>query len=446
MQRKTVFLALAVMSAVMGVMETNGRAAINAVVITSDFISRLMSEAQTNNPGQLAAESRVKAAAANVGSIRVWDDPMFMFGGNVFSPQGFSPSANGDLVYGIQEKLPLWGMPKLNREVASAEMSARDAESDYHSEQLRRDLTKALFSTALDDQVVNIDEQDLLWLQTTASAVEAKYRAGQTDAGDALKIQNEVALRNDQLQTDRLELTHDQFVLNRLLNRHHDSSWPPLRLPSVAPPVPYSTKLLALASTNEPNLKILEQEVKQAGAAAKLTRRSRLPDVSLGVEGWQYSGDGGFRQGMFTLSFSLPWFNESKYRKDYQREKDNEKAAEQDRDDQTLMIHEEVHHLTIDLDAARRQALLYQTEISVRAKQALADKLAGWQSGKVTLRDVLDAHRDALDAELMAARATAAQYQTLAELLLWTGQQNFTSLTSLADEPAASDSNENAEK
>lgn len=446
MQRKAAFLALAVMSAVMGAMETDARAATNAVVITSDFISRLMSEAQTNNPGQLAANSRVKAAAANVGSIRVWEDPMFSVGGSVFGSRGMSPAMWGDLSYGLQEKLPLWGMPKLNREVASTELSVRDADANYHLQQLRRDLTKALFSAALAEQVVDIDEQDLIWLQTTAQAVEAKYRAGQTDAGDALEIQNEVSLRTNQLQTDRLELSHDQFVLNRLLNRKTDSPWPSLQLPSVAPPVPYSEELLALAMNSEPELKIEDQEIQQAAAAAKLVRRKRLPDVSAGVEGWQYSGDGQFRMGTFSLSFSLPWGNAGKYRKDYERAKDAEEAAVQDRQDQTLTIHEEVHHLTIDLDAERREALLYQNEISVRAEQALADKLAGWQSGKVTLRDVLDAHRDALDAQLMAARATAAQYQTLAELLLWTGQDSFKSVTSLANEPAMPVSNENPEK
>ncbi|HEX5399473.1 MAG TPA: TolC family protein [Verrucomicrobiae bacterium] len=418
----------------------------NGVVITSDFISRLMNEAQTNNPGQLAAAARVKAAAANVGSIRVWDDPMFMIGGTTFSPDGMNPAMMGDLSYGIQQKLPLWGMPKLNRQVASAEMSMRGAQADYHLERLRRDLTQALFSAALAEQVVDIDEQDLLWLQTTAQAVEAKYRAGQADAGDTLQIQNEVALRKDQLQTDRLELSHDQFVLNRLLNRKTDLPWPPLQLPSIAPPVPYSAELLVQALTNEPELKIADQEIQRAAAAAKLARRTRLPDVSVGIEGRQYSGDGGFRSGMFTLSFSLPWGNAGKYRKDYERAKENETAAEQDREDQMLTVREELDRLTVDLDSERRQALLYQNEISIRAAQALADKLAGWQAGHVALQDVLDARRDALDAQLMASRATTTQYQTLAELLLWTGQENFKSLTSLADEPAMPAANENAEK
>ncbi|MGH7953630.1 MAG: TolC family protein, partial [Limisphaerales bacterium] len=438
MNRKIAFAALLVLfAAAVRAAETDGRSATNTVVITSEFIARLMDEAQTNNPGQLAANSHAKAAAANVGSIRVWDDPMFMFGGSVYSPRGMDPAMMGDLTYGISEKLPLWGMPKLNRQVASAEMSTRDAQADYNSQQLRRDITKALFSAALAEEVVEIDEQDLVWLQSTVSAVDAKYRAGQTDAGDSLEIQNKVALRADQLQTDRLELSHDQFVLNRLLNRKSDSPWPMLQLPPVAAPVPFSEKLLSLALANEPQLKVMQHEIEQAKAAEELARRSRLPDISVGVQGNQYSGDGGFRSGMFTLSFPLPWGNAGKYRKDYEREKENEKAAEEDRADQMLSTHEMVHHLTIQLDAARRQALLYQNEISIRAAQALADKLAGWEFGHVTLQDVLDAHRDELSAQLMAARATSDQYQTLAELLLWTGQENFKSLTSLADESTA---------
>ncbi|HEX3800485.1 MAG TPA: TolC family protein [Verrucomicrobiae bacterium] len=410
-------------------------AASNSVLIFPGFINRLVEEARTNNPALKASDSRARAAALNAEAIRSWEDPTASFGVNVFSAQGFATSENGDLVYGVQQKLPLWGMPDLNRKVASSKISTREAETDFHFQQVRRDLIKALAATALAERVVDVDEQDLTWLKATAQAVEAKYRAGQTDAGDALQLQNEVALRTDELLTDQLELHHGWFALNRLLNREATSAWPLLQLPAVAPTVPYSAKLIALGLTNEPELKILEGEVQQARASAELTRRTRLPDVGLGVQGWQYSGDGGFRQGAFTVSFSLPWLNESKYRKDYERERETQRAAEQDRENQTLIVQEELHHLTVDLDAARRKALLYQNEIAVRARQALADKLAAWETGRVALREVLDAHRDALDAQLMAARSIAAQYQTLADLLLWTGLDGFDALVPLANEP-----------
>src|SRR5207245_9043919 len=136
-------------------------------------------------------------------------------------------------------------------------------------------------------------------LQATEKATDNKYRAGQAVVADTLQIQNEVAKRNDALRTDRRRLAHEHFTLNRLLNR--EVRWPSLLLPPVAPAVPLSATLLSLALQNEPKLKLLEQEIKQAAASAELTRKTRLPDVSLGVEGRQYSGDGEFRAGMVTL-------------------------------------------------------------------------------------------------------------------------------------------------
>ena len=407
----------------------------NAVLITSEFIERLMDEAQTNNPGFLAASSRASSATANAGAVRTWDDPTFLFGGTLFSPEGFDAAQQGDLTYGIAQKLPLWGKTSLNRKVAEAQASVRRAEQDSRFRQLRRDVTKQLFGTALAERLVQIGEQDLAWLEATAKEIEAKYRDGQVSVADALQIQNEVAERNDSLRTDRLMLGHESVTLNRLLNRDFNSPWPSLQLPDAFPVIPYSEKLLSLALTNEPQIKVFDQEVKATEAAAKSTSRSRLPDVSIGVEGNQYSGDGEFRSGTFTLSFSVPWFNESKYSKDYQREKDAQSAAEHDRDDQVLMVREELHHLTLDIENQRRKALLYRDEISTRAGQLLASRLADWEDGRGSLRDVLDARRTWLDSQLTAARAIAGEQQDIAELLLWTGLENTEALTPLIDEP-----------
>ena len=408
----------------------------NAVAITTDLINQLVAEARTNNPGFLAASSRASSATANAGSVRTWDDPTFLFGGSVFSPQGFDASQQGDLTYGIAQKLPLWGKPSLSRQAAEARAAVSQAEQDSRFWQLRRDVTKQLFATALAERVVQIGEQDLAWMEATAKEIEAKYQDGQGSVADTLQIQNEVAERNNDLRTDQLMLGHEGVSLNRLLNRDFNSPWPSFQLPDVFPLIPYSEKLLSLALTNEPQIKVLEQEIKAAEAAAKSTKRSRLPDVSVGIQGNQYSGDGEFRSGTFTLSFSVPWFNESRYSKDYQREKDAQKAAEHDRDDQVLMVREELHHLTLDIEDQRREASLYRDEISTRARQMLASRLADWQAGRGSLRDVLDARRMWLDSQLKAARATAGEQQDVAELLLWTGLENTGSLAPLVAEPS----------
>ena len=417
-----------------GAAEARSVEATDPVVISTALINRLVAEARTNNPSLKAADSRVRSAALNAEAVRTWEDPMAMFGGSVYSSRGFDPSAEGNLAYGVEQKLPLWGRPKLTRRVAQAETSMREAEVNYRARQLRSEITKTLVVTALAERVVEIGEQDVAWLQATEKATDNKYRAGQAVVADTLQIQNEVAKRNDALRTDRRRLAHEHFTLNRLLNR--EVRWPSLLLPPVAPAVPLSAKLLSLALQNEPKLELLEQEIKQAAASAELTRKTRLPDVSLGVEGRQYSGDGEFRSGMFTLRFSIPLANRDKYRKDYQRDKERQKSAEQEREDQVLLVREELHHLAVGIEAMRREALLHTDEISTRAVQALTSRLSEWEAGRGSFRDVLDARRMLLESELMSARATAEEHQMLADMLLWTGLENLEALTALANEPA----------
>src|SRR5205809_2701597 len=136
--------------------------ATNTVVISTALINRLVAEARTNNPSLKAADSRVRSAALNAEAVRTWEDPMAMFGGSVYSARGFDPSEDGNLAYGVEQKLPLWGRPKLTRRVAEAETSMREAQVNYRAHQMRNDITKALLTTALAERVVEIGEQDLV--------------------------------------------------------------------------------------------------------------------------------------------------------------------------------------------------------------------------------------------------------------------------------------------
>src|SRR5947209_14000290 len=219
----------------------------NTVVVSTELIRRLAEEARTNSPALRAARARVNGGELHAEAVRSWEDSRLMFGGRVFSSRGFAPSEEGDLVYGFDQKLPLWGKLKATRQVAEAGASMRRAEAQLRYEQLIRQITKGLLTTALAGWVVEIGEQDLAWLQTTATATESRYRSGQAVMSDALQIQNEVAKRDDALRTDHHRLVHERVSLNRLLNREVDALWPPLQLPHPAPAVPFSEKLVSLA-------------------------------------------------------------------------------------------------------------------------------------------------------------------------------------------------------
>ncbi|HWH71730.1 MAG TPA: TolC family protein, partial [Candidatus Sulfotelmatobacter sp.] len=311
------------------------------------------------------------------------------------------------------------------------------ANAEYQFQILRRELAKLAFATALATEVVSIGQQDLVWLETMVQTMENKYQAGQATLVEVLQLQNERAKRATQLQTDRDRLAHDQFSLNRMLNRDAAVPWPSLELPPLAPAVAYGPKLVDYALKYEPKLQMLRQQVKQAAAGVALTRRQRWPEVSAGVEARNYSGDGSFRQGVLIVSMNLPWVNAGKYRSDIKREEAKVTATEFDLADYELTLREEVHQLTVKIDAARREAVLYQAEILPRSQTALESARGGWESGRNSFRDLLEVRRMLLEAKLMYARAVSEQYQMLSELVLCCGIGDLEALQMLGSKSSS---------
>jgi len=403
------------------------------VQLTAAYINRLAEELRTNNPTLQAARERTNAAVANVNAVRTWEDPKAMLGG-MLARQQLSMD-DGDIMYGLEQKLPLFGKEKLARRVARAELSTEAANAEYQFQVLRRELAKAAFRTALADEQVTIDQQDLAWLETTTRTMEGKNRAGEATLLEVLQLQNELAKRTTQAQTDADRLGHERVSLNRLLNRQLLAPWPVMELPAVARPVRFNAALVDLALKHEPKVLMLRQQIKQAEAALDLTRRQRYPDISAGLEARNYSGDGSFRQGVLAVSMSLPWVNAGKYRNDIQRDTAKVKAAELDLADYELSVREEVHQLVVKIDAARREALLYRDEVIPRSQSALESSRSGWMANRSTFRDVLDARRMLREGRLMYSRAVAEQYQMLSELVLCCGLGDLEALQMIGATP-----------
>jgi len=405
------------------------------VPLTPALINQLAEELNTNSPALAAVAARTNAAARAVAAVRTWEDPMAV-AGYMFSPdQDMTRQDEGDVAYGIEQKLPLWGKPQAMRRMAQAELQVELAGSDLKFQSLRAELARSLFRVALADETVAIGEQDLVWVEKMLAAAEARYRSGAGALGEVLRLQNERSRRADSLTTAKSQLRQDQFALNRLLNRAPESNWPKLTLPSVAGPVFYSERLLQFARDYEPRLRQMREEVRMAEAAVDKTRRERHPEVSVGVLSRSDTSNGDWRQAEVMMSFSLPWLNRGRYHADIAREEARRKTAEFNVADMELGLREEVHGLTVKIDAARREALLYQEEIIPRSGQALEVAQSAWQSGSGMFLEVLEARRMLLEARLMSARAVTEQWQMLSELVLCCGLADFEALQMIGAQP-----------
>ena len=397
-------------------------------VLTPEVVERWVQIMRAHQPALAASGERSRAAALNAEGIRRFEDPEVRVGGAIFSPEGMNPSEFGNLVYGVEQKLPVLGKETANRRRAEAQAAVETARTSALLQAFRRDLSIALFTAALAGRRVALAQEDLVALEAGRTVAEARYGAGEGTSVEVLRLQSETARRTTDLASAEDDLRAARASVNRWLGRGPEAPLPAFGLPDPAPLVPYSPQLLRLARLAEPQLRILDREREAAEAELVVSRRRRRPDLGLGVEGWQYGGDGGFRQGMFTLSLNLPWLNQDRYRRDIERDAARVRASGLDARDRELELEEELYRLTTRIAAERRTVLAYRDDIVPRARAADAAAVAAWTSGRGTLSEVFDTRRARLEAELEEARAIAGQWIALGELLLCCGLEELDAL------------------
>ena len=149
----------------------------NAHVVSPLLVAALIEEARTNHPALRAADLRADAALWNAASIREWDDPMAKLG--VMGAERMRRADDGDLLYGVEQKLPLFGKPRAARAYAQSEAQTLRHEAAYRVQQLRRDLHRQLLKVALAERALDLSRTDVTWLETLVTSSEEKYRNGQ---------------------------------------------------------------------------------------------------------------------------------------------------------------------------------------------------------------------------------------------------------------------------
>lgn len=401
----------------------------NRRVLTPHLLNELAEEARTNNAALWASRARIDAASENLKSIPLWRDPEVMVGG--MAADRDMREELGDIRYGIEQKLPVFGKEKAVRKVAGADVAIEEADLQFQFQTLRKLLAQALIKAALADEVLALSKQDLTWLETLQAGIEQRYQVGDASQVEVLRVQNERSRRRQQVTTDEND-RHAAFVeVNRLLNRNLISGWAQMSLPPVSVDVPFTDRLLALASRFDPRLRMMRKQAEKAGLMVEASRTEKRPDLSASLENRNYSRSGEQRSTDFILKMSIPWLNRDKYNAAIRRDQARVEEINYQIEDYTHQLRADVHHMTARIDKARREAILYRDEVIPRSELALHSSEAAWQSSRDSFRDVLEARRMLLDARLMYFRAVAEEYMNMAELVLCCGLADLEALEML---------------
>lgn len=393
-------------------------------VIGSDLIGRLASEMQSTHPalrglGRMADSERLNAAAT-----RTWADPEVQLLGAAYRLPFMAPE-QGDVGYGVAQRLPLLGKEKAARQLADTAAEAAQARQQARVAELRRDLVLALLDAAARRVVLDRIGDDVGWLSTQSAVAETRVASGTESAALTLRLRNELDRRRTDW-TNQAALHEDALVaVRRLLGRAQPGPDEPYALAPIGPSITLSPALVRRAEAVEPGIRRSDADVRVARSTVEVTRRSARPDVSLGVQAWHESATGNAAQGFFTLGVSIPWFNRDNYRRDLQRDRLRLDAAQDQLEDARQQVRRDLHALLTRIESARRDALLQRDTILPRTRQLEASIAAQWTSGRADLRDLLDTRRQRADAEINEAAASAAYWAGIAEVMLRCGLDTF---------------------
>lgn len=432
-------------------------------VVTADLVRRLSEQMRERHPELRGLVEASRAERLNADGTRRWADPDMMLGGALYRYADMARE-NGDVYYGVEQKLPVMGKEKAARALAESNAVAAGVRVEARFAELRRDLAVKLFTAAAARSEAALIAADVAWLEAQVRLGRTRVASGTEPAAMVLRLENEldrrrldwtnaVARRRDaeeavEIQvsgtgvgqgkvsstgvssgaTERGEVSNAAPSGNWQLATGFSQSW---SLPPVSDAVPFGPVLVRFAERAEPEVLRREREIGVASAAVQVTRRSQRPDLAVGVQSYHDSATGTAAQGMLTVTMSVPWFNRANYRRDLERERARLVSAEAQAEDARLQVRREVHRLVTQIDAGRREALLMRDVVLPRTRR-LQDSLEGlWTSGRGELRDLLEVRRQRIEAEMAEVRATAEYWMAVSELLLCCGLEDLETVREL---------------
>ena len=398
---------------------------LGAEVVTPAAVQRLAESLPRTHPGIQALQLKADAARENAEGIRLWSDPSLRAGGIGYSDRGPAPSEEGDIALGVTQPLPVFGKESAARAVARAEsVTAREAR-ETRLQVLKRDLMERLLEVALLNRQIELAQADLEWLRRISASLEARQASGSIPPAPLIRLRNEISEAETRLRLQRLEARDMEVRVNRILGQGADHPSGMWELPTRAQPITYQDRWSREALAMEPRLRLARRLNAEAEARLEATRRSRRPNLSLGLDSRQYSGDGGLRNGSATLQMSLPWFNRTGYLKDLERERLRLEATRREVADLEAEVAMEIHHQVTRIENARIRAELAEETLAPRIRAAQDASTAAVAGGSGDLREALDLRRQGLEAAHQQATAIAEQWSAIAELMLLCGWNEF---------------------
>ncbi len=378
------------------------------------FLSRIRGEAARTHPSAVAGKHRAEAAAQDVKSVRLWEDPMVGLG--FMTASEMMRQDEGDIILGLEQRLPKPGMYDAQRRKAEAMQRAEIENTRGSALTASAEAARGAIELALADESITLQQAQVDWLAAMAENAKQMAADPMGSSSDALRMETELA--KDRQMLDAARRSREGFArkLNLTLGRPLDSPWPALKLPASPPPVPLAQAEIARIPYANPKVRAMREMAGAANAETRMADRERLPEVSVGIDTNLYSDTGDIKSTTFGLKMTLPWFNEGSYKAKIAAAQSREHSANNDVETMRREVAAMVLSAATEASNAAAQARAYSGEIHDKAQQTTKTIEAAWISSKAPLTDLLDSARTLFSIRLEQRRMIAMEQAALEEL------------------------------
>jgi outer membrane protein TolC len=386
-------------------------------------LSKLLAEAEINNPQITAADHGARAARLVAPQVATLPEPKFTYQQlSVGSPKPFAGYTNSDFAYigvGASQELPYPGKLRLRGQVAERDADTKQTEVEVTKASIADAVKADYLQLAYLQQTLGILRQNEAVLDQLIQDATVHYRVGQGMQQDVLRAQVNRTKMVKEITMHHQELGLVQAHLKGLLSRDQGSSDIVTENLIETPLKRAPDELLAMVRQNSPQLQVDASSVRKQDAQLASAKREGKPDFELG---YMYQNtDRKYRDYyMFTLDVRFP----RKKRVHAAIAEATESRAESHDtfgahlQQQLAEVQEEYVKATSDEELLKeyREGLIPQSDAAYRAT------LSAYASNREQFGNVLSYFTDVLNLKLEYAQTLVDHETALAHLETLTGE------------------------
>ncbi|WP_259396524.1 TolC family protein, partial [Burkholderia cepacia] len=380
----------------------------DALPASSLTLADALAVAARNNPALRGARADVDASAGALMQAGARPNPEVSF-----LQEGFSRAERTSTAL-INQTIELGGKRRARLDVASYGRESASASLDEQGAVVRADVIAAFYGLLAAQRQLQVTEESAAIAARSADLAARRAQAGKVSPVEATKAQVAAAGVQIEVVTARGRVDVAREKLNAVMGEARND---PLAVLGDLEAVPSVEPLSALTARldDAPLARIARAEMLRSNAAVSLERARRIPDVTVSA-GVKRVTTGGVpdNQAVVGVSIPIPLFNTNKGALLEATHKAERANADLDRERTRLRL--ELTQAYANFEAAEQEAQRLKSDILPAARVALDAMSRGYELGKFSFLDVLDAQRTLFQGQSQYVRALADAHTARADI------------------------------